>query len=105
MPTTPREFLTVAEVAERFRTTDGTVRVWAAAGCTIYGQVIVLESVMAGRRYLFTAAGCDRFLADCTAARDRAARAVYATGARRPDPAPAGDCGVAAALAALGHPP
>ncbi len=92
------EYLTATEAARRLRTTDQSVRAWALSGCRIAGRVVKLASVMSGRRYLFTAAGCDQFVTDCTAARDRAA--VDSHAGDRPT-VRRDDAGYAAARAAL----
>lgn len=49
-----RQYYTTAEVAERYRTSDGTVRYWRHVG---YGP----RGAKVGRRVLYTAAELDRF--------------------------------------------
>lgn len=50
----PKRYLTTAEVAERYRTAESTVRYWRHIG---YGP----KSIKVGRRALYTEAELDRW--------------------------------------------
>lgn len=70
-------WLSPEDAGARLNVSGRTAREWARNGCEIGGRVIRLASVMTGNRYQFTAAGCDQFVRDCTAARDAVAGFRY----------------------------
>lgn len=70
----PEAYLTPDEAGARLRASGRSARAWAQHGCKVAGRVVVLPSVLRGTRRLFTASGCDKFLRDCTEAREQADR-------------------------------